>query len=96
MNDETNPDMPLTVVLSKLLLNILIFYHFTVFLYPSGLRKSTYTSINLFIYAKLHKKVFIEVNYFFIKFMLPSFTVGIEFFDELTKNIYYHFWDSKD
>ena len=96
INDETNPDTPLTAILSKLLLNTLIFCCSIGFLYPFDLGKSTYTSINPFVHTKLHKKVFVEVNYLFIKFMLPSSNVDIEFFDELTKNVCYHFCDFKD
>lgn len=99
MSDETNPDtLPAAVLpqISNLSLNSSTPYRSTVSSCHSGPGKSTHSSIDQFLQAELHEKVFVDVDHFFTKFVLPTSAVGIELLNELIKNVCNHFRNFKD
>lgn len=49
-----------------------------------------------YLQAELREKVFVDVDHFFTKFVLPTSPVGIELLNELIKNVCNRFRNSKD
>lgn len=100
MSDETNPDtLPAAVLpqISNLSLNLSTPYRSTISSCHSGPGKSMHLSIDQFLQAELYEKVFVDVDHFVTKFVLPtSANVGIELLNELIKNVCNHFRNSKD
>ena len=99
MSNKANPDTPPVAALpqiSKLSLNSSTPYRSSLFSFHSGPGKSTHSSIDQFLQAELHEKVFVDVDHFFTKFVLPTSAVGIELLNELIKNVFNRFRNSKD
>lgn len=99
MSYTTDLDSLLAVTLpqiSKVVLNLSIPYHSSVFSFHSGSGTNMHSSIDWYLHMKLYKKVFIDIDNFFTKFVLLISTIGIGFLNELSKNICNCFRNSKD
>ena len=99
MSNKENPDSILAAALPKILklsLNSSRPYRLSVSLFHSGPGKSTHSFIDQYLHAELHEKVFVDVDNFFTKFVLPISAVCIEFLNKLIKTVCNRFRSSKD